>query len=173
MHKYLAGGFGAAAAIAMVFGPGSAGAVNEFNGMTYAKAQQTATAHGNVLILSTKTGSYLDMDDCMVVGTRKADFLDSSGRSAGGNRYLIDLNCNDLSAQNGHPGNSAATPEGKQVMEAKVNAEAISKDYAKATEAGKTPACFRDDGGGSTRWCVKVCTTSKSCSAELSSALGL
>jgi hypothetical protein len=173
VKKYLAGGIGGAAMLVAVLSPGSAGAINDFYGMTFAKAQQKAGSIGVSLVIATKTGSYLALDDCVVVGDRKAAFLDSSGRKQGGANYLVDLNCNDLSGLNGHPGNSVASPEGKKVQEAKLDAAAMSKDYAKAIAAGKTPACFRDDGGGSTRWCVKICTESKSCSPELNEALGV
>lgn len=170
---YLSGAIAAFSTIVMVLGPGVAGAVDEFNGMTYEKAQQAVNSQGGTLMIATRVGSFLSTEECIVVGTRRSSFLDSSGRSPGGNRYLVDLNCNDLSALNGHPGNSAATPEGKKVLVAKQQADAISEDYTKALAENKTPACFKDDGGGSFRWCVKVCTTSKSCSAELNSALGL
>lgn len=173
MKKYLAGGIGTAAVLMAVFGSGSAGAVNEYSGLTYAKAQQKAGSYGQTLIIATKTGSYLAMDDCVVTGSRKAVFLDSSGRIEGGSNsnYLIDLNCNDNSALNGHPGNSAASPEGKEVLQAKQDADDMSKNYAKAMESGKTPACLTTDAAA--RWCVKVCTISKSCSSDLNGALGL
>lgn len=173
MKRRLVSGISTAAALMAMFGPGLAGANNELNGMTYAKAQEKVSSFGNIISIATKTGSYLAMDDCMVVGTRKADFLDSSGRKPSNTTWLVDLNCNDLSALNGHPGNSAASPEGKKVQVAVRQSYTISKDYAKATAAGTTPVCFRDDGGGSTRWCVQVCTTSKSCSPELNAALGI
>lgn len=171
MKKYLACGVGGAAALMMAFGSGSAGAINDYYGMTYAKALEKAGQYGQTLIIATKTGSYLAIDDCMVVGSRRAAFLDSSGRKASGSNYLVDLNCNDSSALNGHPGFSAASPEGKAVLEAKVQATSMNKDFAKKTAAGQTPACFSTD--AATRWCVKICTEAKSCSSELSGALGL
>ncbi|WP_319435019.1 hypothetical protein [Mycobacterium sp. RTGN5] len=171
MKKYLACGIGGAAALMTAFGPGSAGAINDYYGMTYAKALEKAGQYGQTLMIATKTGSYLAIDECIVVGSRRAEFLDSSGRKPGGSNYLVDLNCNDLSALNGHPGNSAASPEGKKVLDAKIQATSMNKDFAKKTAAGETPACFSTD--AATRWCVKICTTSKSCSSELNQALGL
>ncbi|MEZ0359019.1 hypothetical protein [Mycobacterium sp. SA01] len=171
MKRYLICGVGAASALMAIFGAGTAGAINEYSGLTYSKAQQKAGQYGQTLLIATKTGSFLALDDCMVTGSRKAVFLNSSGRSEGGQNYLIDLNCNDLSALNGHPGNSVASPEGQEVLKAKQNADDMSKNYAKMVENGKTPACLTTD--AATRWCIKVCTTSKSCSSDLNSALGL
>lgn len=160
-----AGGIVGAAVLMLILDAGSAAANNEWVGMTYAKAQQDASPYGMTLVVATKTGDYLPIDQCIVVGNRRAS------STASGSRYYVDLNCNDLSAMNGHPGNSAATPEGKQVMEMKREAVSMNRDYAKAVANGNTPACFST--AAATRWCIKMCNTSKSCSLELNEALGL
>jgi hypothetical protein len=65
-------------------------------------------------------GSLLPTDECVVTGSRSANFLNSSGVNGGG-RVLLFLNCNDTYAKAGVPGNSLGSPEGRA---AKADADA-------------------------------------------------
>lgn len=171
MRKSLAGGVCAAAAFVVVFGSGSASGIGEYNGMTYGKAVESASSWGGTITIATREGSYLPTDQCMIVGTRKAGFLDSSGRSQGGYRYLVDLNCNDTTAMNGHPGNSLATPEGQKAFKLSKQGTALSEQYDKEVADGKPPACGQSE--GTMKWCADVCQRSGSCSSELTDYLGM
>lgn len=155
-----------AAALTVLFGAGPASADNEYQGRTYGQVRE---ATNNRAVIASRTGSYLPTEECIVTGNRRASFLDSSGNANA--KILVDLNCNDVSALNGHPGNSVVTESAKKVQEAKTWAVKMSKDYEQALAAGKTPTCLKD--AGTSRWCVRLCDLSGDCSGELSDALGL
>lgn len=171
VKKSLASGFGAATALVIAFGSGLASADNEFVGKTYGKAAEQIQSWGATAVISSREGSYLPTEECVIVRSRKANFLDSSGNSQGGTKFLLDLNCNDSSALRGHPGNSVATPEGKKIQMMMEDAKAYSDNYERAIAAGKTPVCLKND--NSVQYCVTVCTKTGACSEELAQALGL
>lgn len=151
------------AALTVVFGSGPAGAVNEFVGQTYEKAAARISSWGATAVIATRVGDYLPLDQCVVVGSRKG--VQGSGK------MLLDLNCNDTSAVDGHPGNSVSSPEGQAALLLKRRAASQNSNYEKSIAAGKTPDCFVN--AGSTKWCIDLCETSRACSPELSKALGL
>ena len=107
------GAVGAAAASFVMFGSGTAAATNEYAGQTYADAVQAISNSGQSATIATRVGSFLPTDQCMVTGSRSADFLSSSG-TLGGGRVLLYLNCNNSFAAAGVPGNSIGSPEGRQ-----------------------------------------------------------
>lgn len=107
------GAVGVAAASFAVFGSGTASAINEYAGQTYADAAQAISDAGQSAVIATRVGSFLPTDQCQVTGSRSANFLDSSGTNAGG-RVLLYLNCNNSFAAAGVPGNSIGSPEGRQ-----------------------------------------------------------
>ncbi len=168
MKKSVTGGVGVAAALLVVFGSGSASAVNEYAGQTYDKAVQAISSGGGTAVIATKEGSYLPLDQCLVVGSRSASFLDSSGNKQGG-KVLLDLNCNDNSALNGHPGNSVTTPEGQKVHQIQNTAKQINENYAEATAAGQKSWCEENSSD-----CAQFCTNAGQglCSAEVMQLLG-
>lgn len=150
-------------------GSGSASADNEWAGKTYEKAQQSLSGDGWKVEIATRQGEYLPLDKCIVTGSRRAPFRDSSGKRAG-KVQLLDLNCNDTSASDGHPGNSVASPEGKAAAVLRSKAIGISKDYASAVAEGKAPACASES---YVYRCKELCTLTGACSEELLSYLGL
>lgn len=166
MRKSLASGVGVAAAVVAIAGSGSANAVNEYVGLTYAKAAESINQWGKAII-ATREGSYLPTDQCMVVGSRRANFLDSSGRNQGG-AVLLDINCNDKSAAGGHPGNSAASPEGKKAVALRKSVEYINKDFADSAAEGKASWCEEHVTG-----CKYNCEQDGTCSAEVKEFLGI
>lgn len=111
LARTLAGGAGAITLVALV-GTGSAGAINEYDGQTYADAANAISQSGGSPKIASKVGSFLPTQNCIVTGSRNASFLDSSGNNPGG-VVLLDLNCNYMFALPGVPGNSHASPEGK------------------------------------------------------------
>lgn len=116
MNRALVGGVGAvvaAAASLALFGAGVAGANDEYVGQTFADAAQAISGNGQSVTIATRVGSFLPTDQCIVTGSRTANFPDSSGNIAYG-RVLLNLNCNNTFAAAGVPGNSIGSPEGRQ-----------------------------------------------------------
>lgn len=162
MKKILAGALGGAAALAVIFGAGPAVADNEYEGLTYAKVQERTNGRA---VISSRVGSYLPTEQCIVTGNRRASYLDSSGNSS--RKILVDLNCND-SMNMGHPGYSVATEQGQKAQQLKQSATNISNNYEKATEAGKPPICE-----ARFERCQQICQQAGTCSDELLEYLGL
>ncbi len=167
MKKILAGAMGGAAALAVIFGAGSASADNEYQGRTYAQVQEGTRGKA---VIASRVGSYLPTEKCIVTGNRRASFLDSSGNANA--KILVDLNCNDPQSPGGdgsdHPGYSVATPQGRKMVQLKEAAASISGNYAKALAAGKSPRCEAQY-----QRCQQICRDAGSCSTELQEYLGL
>lgn len=158
MRKFLAGGVGVAAGLMVVFGSGSASAINEYAGMTYEKASSRISSYGQTAVIATRIGEFLPTEQCIVTASHRSN-----------SKVFLDLNCNDIYAgKSGHAGNSAATPQGAKVKDVIARAVQLSKNYANATAAGKEPVCATH-----TEYCQNVCQQSEACSAELTQFLGL
>ena len=166
MRKSLSSGIGVAAAVAFLSSAGLADANNEYKGLTYAKAQESITSSGGSIVISSREGSYLSTENCIVIGSRRANFLDTSGRKSG-YTVLVDLNCNDVVA-GGHPGNSAASADGKQAAKVRKYAAQVNKDYEESLAAGKPSYCETHNSG-----CKWICEQSGQCSSELLQFLGM
>ena len=156
MKKQLAigvGAVGAAAASFAVFGTGVASATNEYAGQTYADAAQAISDAGQSATIATRVGSFLPTDQCMVTGSRSANFLDSSGVNPGG-RVLLFLNCNNTFATAGVPGNSVGSPEGRQARSdyeeklAEQQAEAQQSESSELLQTGNVPGEAGQVAGG-------------------------
>jgi hypothetical protein len=156
VKKHLAIGVGAVSAAAAsfaVFGSGVASATNEYAGQTYADAAQAISDAGQSATIATRVGSFLPTDECMVTGSRSANFLDSSGVNAGG-RVLLYLNCNSTFATAGVPGNSVGSPEGRAARSdyeeklAEQQAEAQQSESSELLETGNIPGEAGQVAGG-------------------------
>ncbi|MCV7215953.1 hypothetical protein H7J51_11750 [Mycobacterium crocinum] len=156
MKKFLVRGVGAAVAAAAsvaVFGTGVASAINEYAGQTYADASQAISDAGQSATIATRVGSFLPTDQCMVTGSRSADFLDSSGTNPG-NRVLLYLNCNNTFATAGVPGNSLGSPEGRAARAdyeeklAQAQAEAQQSESTELEQTGNVPGEAGQVAGG-------------------------
>ncbi|BBY64715.1 hypothetical protein [Mycolicibacterium helvum] len=156
MKKQLAicmGAVGAAAASFALLGSGVASATNEYVGMTYADASQQISGAGQSATIATRVGSFLPTDQCIVTGSRTADFLDSSGTNAGG-RVLLYLNCNNTFATAGVPGNSVGSPEGRAARSAyeqkvaEAQAEQQQSESAELDQTGNVPGEAGQVAGG-------------------------
>jgi hypothetical protein len=147
------GAVGAAAASFAVFGSGIASATNEYAGQTYADASQAISDAGQSATIATRVGSFLPTDECMVTGSRSANFLDSSGVNAGG-RVLLYLNCNSTFATAGVPGNSVGSPEGRAARSdyeeklAEAQAEAEQSESSELEQTGNVPGEAGQVAGG-------------------------
>ena len=125
---------GAATALVALFGVGTAAAINEYEGQTYADAANAISQSGGTAKIASKVGSFLPTGRCIVTGSRTASFLDSSGNNAGG-QVLLDLNCNYMFALPGVPGNSHASPEGKAAYDQAVEQAQQAQEQAAAEQA--------------------------------------
>jgi hypothetical protein len=156
VKKQLAVGIGAVSAAAAsfaVFGSGVASATNEYAGETYADAAQAISDAGQSATIATRVGSFLPTDQCMVTGSRSANFLDSSGVNPGG-RVLLFLNCNNTFATAGVPGNSVGSPEGRAARSdyeeklAEAQAEAEQSESSELEQTGNVPGEAGQVAGG-------------------------
>jgi hypothetical protein len=138
-----------------------------YGGLTYAQVQARTSAR---LMIGAKVGSERALEDCTVTGSRNGGFLDNSGQNAG-RVIVLSLYCAAKLAGPGKPGNSVQEPEGQAVKALNDRAASLSNNFAKATEAGQTPACGRNDGVFQN--CVRICELSGKCSKELTDFLGL
>jgi hypothetical protein len=158
--------FGVAATFVVFFGSGTAGAINEYKGMTYEKASAAISKWGTPVVAS-RVGSFLPTEKCLITGSRTASFLDSSGNNRGGT-VLLDLNCNDNTAAGEHPGYSVMTPQGAKAAQQRRSAESINKNFTATTAAGKDPWCAEH-----LDYCQRVCKASELCTDGLLKYLGL
>lgn len=160
MLKSMTGVVGVTASLLVMFGGGSAGAnpYDSYSGQTYADASASISSGGGTAVVATKEGSYLPLDECLVTGSR---FINS--------KVMLDLDCNDTSALNGHPGNSVTTPEGKRVQQTQETAQQISDNYSEATAAGQKSWCEENASD-----CANFCTGAGQglCSSEVMEFLG-
>ena len=159
MKKSLARGvgvIGSAAMAVVLFGAGSASAVDEYKGLTYEQVLQYTS---NVKVAS-RVGQDLPTAQCIVTGSRNSSSLDSSGNYRGG--LLLDLNCNDPITEY-----SVMTPQGKEAQALKETGKDISTNYAQSLEAGKQSWC--EENGDR---CWDFCERSGTCSDEVLEFLG-
>ncbi|GEM_PF-1729532 len=159
MKKSLARGvgvIGSAAMAVVLFGAGSASAVDEYKGLTYEQVLQYTS---NVKVAS-RVGQDLPTAQCIVTGSRNSSSLDSSGNYRGG--LLLDLNCNDPMTEY-----SVMTPQGKEAQALKETGKDISTNYAQSLEAGQPSWC--EENGDR---CWDFCERSGTCSDEVLEFLG-
>jgi hypothetical protein len=134
-----------------ILGTGVACGDSQYSGQTFAKASDAVTSNGGTPVISTVVGSQLATEDCMVTNAHKSITLDSSGKSAHNGTWLFDLNCNQVVAEPGKPGNSAATADG-------ANAKAIESQIKSWNS--KPASCTN------AKWCLAMCEKYGGCSAE-------
>ena len=159
MKKSLARGvgvIGSAAMAVVLFGAGSASAVDEYKGMTY---EQVLEYTSNVRIAS-RVGQEMPTAQCIVTGSRNSSSLDSSGNYQGS--LLLDLNCNDPMSDY-----SVMTPQGKEAQALKETGKDISTNYAQSLEAGQPSWCERNGDQ-----CWDFCQRSGTCSDEVLDFIG-
>ncbi len=160
MKKSLARGvgvIGSAAMAVVLFGAGSASAVDEYKGLTYEQVLQYTS---NVKVAS-RVGQDLPTAQCIVTGSRNSSSLDSSGNYRG-YTVLLDLNCNDPMTEY-----SVMTPQGKEAQALKETGKDISTNYAQSLEAGQPSWC--EENGDR---CWDFCERSGTCSDEVLEFLG-
>lgn len=105
----------AALSAAGLFGPGIASADDQFNGQTYAEAQQAVSNAGMTSRLGTITGDELPTKQCIVTGSQTVRDMGASG-STGASEVVLNLNCNRTAT-------SSATQSTQQSREAEAGAQ--------------------------------------------------
>jgi hypothetical protein len=123
-------GAAAATASAALFGAGIAGAAPDVVGDTYSDASSTIEQSGGTAVVATRTGSGADTGDCIVTNAWDAAFV-RDGESASG-EVMVALNCNGDVASAGKPGNSVASPTGREAKAAQEEAEAAEQQELEA-----------------------------------------
>ena len=110
--------FGAAAGVAATLsvGAGIAAAAPDVVGQTYNDAKQTIQAQGSAVIIATRTGGLAETDKCIVTNAWNKPSVTLPREAPDPNTVWVALNCNAAVASAGSPGNSAASPEGRQAL---------------------------------------------------------
>ena len=130
-------GTAAATASGALFGAGIASAAPDVVGDTYSDATSVIEQSGGTAIVATRTGSGADTGDCIVTNAWDAAFV-RDGESANGREVMVALNCNGDVAAAGKPGNSAASPEGREAKAAQEEAEAAEQQELEAVSTPGT-----------------------------------
>lgn len=143
---------GAVALSVTVFGSGAASASDQLIGKTYSDATAYIAKYNGTPVIATVNGDQLPKDECIVTSWHLSKFLNSSGRNARGDEWILSLNCNRSLASPGNPGNSAMSPEGVKAREWQQDAVAVSKNPA---------ICDKSD--AAMEWCKTICKSTGLC----------
>jgi hypothetical protein len=133
---------GAAAWMMAAFGGGIAEAKDSLAGITYAEAAAKVSKWGGKVIISTVVGDAVETDKCIVTSSRKTSFVkgDNFDHESG---YLVALDCNAKLASAGSPGNSAASPAGREQKHAQKTAKWMNSDNGRQWCAKNVDDCKR------------------------------
>ena len=110
---------GAAAGVAATISVGAAvaaAAVPDVVGQTYKDAKNTIQSQGSAVVIATRTGGSADVDKCIVTNAWSKPSVTQSRQAPGPPEVWVALSCNAAIAGPGTPGNSAASPEGRQAI---------------------------------------------------------
>lgn len=121
-----AGVVGAAFALTLVCGTGTASASNEYVGQTFNEAANAISSNGQSYRIQTRFGTFLPTGACIVSASRVNSF-DGVVR--------LDLNCNYMFALPGVPGNSMGNEAGRTARSAAE--EQLAAQQAEAEAAAK------------------------------------
>jgi hypothetical protein len=110
------GALAATLGVAALAGAGAAGAAPSVVGMTYDKASEAVQAAGAQAEVSSTTGTALPHGECIVTSQVIRGEM-NFGREYTPSKVMLSLNCNAVLASPGHPGNSAASPQGRSAKE--------------------------------------------------------
>ena len=114
-------GVGTVAASAALLGAGVAGATPNVTGQKYGDASSAISNAGLKAVIATVVGDQLSRSDCVVTFQRDKSTAQKGNHSTTGDTVLVGLNCESQLASPTHPGNSAASPEGKVAAAAAAN----------------------------------------------------
>jgi hypothetical protein len=112
---YATAAVGATAVSMAFFGTGIA-AADDYAGQTYSDASSAISDAGKKAVIASRAGDTLADDDCIVTHSQSAPWLKGDDFSPVTDTVLVYLNCNATVANAKDPGNSAASPEGRQAI---------------------------------------------------------
>lgn len=125
--KYLVGlgvgAVGAAAVSMLALGSGVASA-DDYAGKSYSDASSAISDAGQTGVIATRVGDTVSDDDCVVTHSQNAPWIKGDDFAPVTDTVLLYLNCNAKLATNKAPGNSAASPEGREEQAAEAQAAA-------------------------------------------------
>jgi hypothetical protein len=109
---------GAAGGVAAILSldAGVAAAAPDVVGQTYRDAKSTIQGQGSAVVIATRTGGLADVDQCIVTNAWNKPSMSQARHAPGPNEVLVALSCNAAVAGPGVPGNSAASPAGRQAI---------------------------------------------------------
>jgi hypothetical protein len=96
----------------------AAASVPDVVGQTYKDAKNTIQSQGSAVIIATRTGGSADVDKCVVTNAWGKPSVTQPRKAPGPDTVWVALSCNAAIAGPGTPGNSAASPEGRQAITA-------------------------------------------------------
>jgi hypothetical protein len=100
-----------------LFGTGVA-AADDYAGKTYADASSAASDAGQSVVVAGRVGDKLSPDDCVVSRSQTAPFASANDGAHVDRQVQFYLNCNGRYASATTPGNSLASPEGREAKAA-------------------------------------------------------
>jgi pyruvate/2-oxoglutarate dehydrogenase complex dihydrolipoamide acyltransferase (E2) component len=118
----------AVSALMALFGTGVA-AADDYAGKTYADASSAASDAGQSVVVAGRVGDKLSQDDCVVSRSQSAPFASANDGAHVDRQVQFYLNCNGRYASATTPGNSLASPEGRDARAA--------ADQAAAQDSGQ------------------------------------
>jgi hypothetical protein len=118
----------AVSALMALFGTGVA-AADDYAGKTYADASSAASGAGQSVVVAGRVGDKLSQDDCVVSRSQSAPFASANDGAHVDRQVQFYLNCNGRYASATTPGNSLASPEGRDARAA--------ADQAAAQDSGQ------------------------------------
>jgi len=124
-----AGSAVAISALMSLFGTGVA-AADDYAGKTYADASSAASDAGQSVVVAGRVGDKLSQDDCVVSRSQSAPFASANDGAHVDRQVQFYLNCNSRYASATTPGNSLASPEGR-------DAKAAADQAAAAQDSGQ------------------------------------
>ena len=135
MKKLIVLGTGAVgtAAVSMAFFGTGVAAADDYAGQTYADASSAASDAGQTVIVANRVGDKLAQDECIVTRSWDAPFVRNVEGEFGHASDEVDLslNCNGGYATAAKPGNSLASPEGREAKAAADEAAAQERTDAR------------------------------------------
>ena len=128
-------------------------AADYYAGQTYADAASALGGSGMTVVVGGKVGSELPTAECIVTRSQKAPWIKGENFQQTNNTMLLFLNCNAALATPGKPGNSAASPQGQQVLKDKQSYEWKSTTEDGAAWCAENMEAHPDWGGNAFDGC--------------------
>ncbi|MDH6196742.1 hypothetical protein M2272_003395 [Mycobacterium frederiksbergense] len=108
--------FGASAVPVGMVATGVA-AADDYAGQKYSVVQSELSGAGMKAVVATRSGGSGSDDNCVVTSSEKAPWKKGSNFAAVTDTVLLNLDCNAGVASATTPGNSAASPQGRQAIQ--------------------------------------------------------